>query len=241
MEGQNKMNFINYAHRGASAYAPQNTMMAFYLGMYMGANGIETDVRVTKDGVPVLFHDETMDKIIGVDGKISDYTFEELQKFSITANSRTDKIVAFSDFLSHFAFRDITFAIELKQKGIYETVAELIRKYNIVEKTVITSFDYEEVCFMREYAPELKCGFLTVEVTDEILTDMKNRGIGEICPSAASVTPEKVKEWHNMGFNVRAWGCWDEELMKKAYDAGVDGMTVNFPDKLIEYIDSKTK
>ena len=50
--------FINYAHRGASAYAPENTMSAFLLGIKQGANGIETDVRRTKDGVLVLFHDD---------------------------------------------------------------------------------------------------------------------------------------------------------------------------------------
>ena len=86
-------NFIVYAHRGASEYAPENTLMSFYLGVQMGANGIETDVRQTKDGVLVLFHDETLDRVTDGAGNICDYTFEELQKFNVIKNGKIDKII----------------------------------------------------------------------------------------------------------------------------------------------------
>ena len=59
------MEFVNYAHRGASAYAPENTLASFYLGCQMGANGVETDVQRTKDGVLVLFHDNDLMRIAG--------------------------------------------------------------------------------------------------------------------------------------------------------------------------------
>ncbi|MBS1484153.1 MAG: glycerophosphodiester phosphodiesterase, partial [Clostridium sp.] len=62
--------FINYAHRGASAYAPENTLSAFYLGLEMGANGIETDIRRTKDGQLVLFHDATLEQAAGLQGGV---------------------------------------------------------------------------------------------------------------------------------------------------------------------------
>lgn len=67
---------INYAHRGASEYAPENTLSSFYMGLAQGANGIETDVQRTKDGVLVLFHDGTLDRATDKSGKLSDYTFE---------------------------------------------------------------------------------------------------------------------------------------------------------------------
>ena len=53
------------------------------------------------------------------------------------------------------------------------------------------------------------------------------------------MTKEKVELWHSLGFNVRAWGISDEEIMKKVYDIGADGMTVNFPDRLVSYIKAK--
>lgn len=231
--------FINYAHRGASHYAPENTMMAFYMGMQMGANGIETDVHRSKDGVVMLFHDDTLERVTGQNGGIKDYTLKELEQFRVRKGNLIDKIPTFEDFLQHFAFRDITFAIELKQSDVYRETADLIYQYGIQDKTVITSFKYEELLKMREYAPKLKTGYLTSEVTEELLLDMQQQGIGELCPIASLLTPEKVTDWHNLGFSVRAWGVSDEALMKHAYDCGVDGMTVNFPDLLKKYIEEK--
>jgi hypothetical protein len=74
---ESRESFVNYAHRGASTYAPENTFLAFYTGIYMGANGIETDVKMTKDGVLVLFHDSTVTRLTGAEGSVSDYTLEE--------------------------------------------------------------------------------------------------------------------------------------------------------------------
>lgn len=231
--------FINYAHRGASEYAPENTLLSFNLGIFMEANGIETDVQITKDGIPVLFHDDTLSRVTGEEGSVQDYTFEELQAFFVKKNGYVDKILKFEDFLRIFSFRDLTFAIELKQSGTAEAVAELIKKYGVDEKVVITSFKYDEIVSMRKVAPHLKTGYLAFTVDDELLRTMKEDGIGEICPEAKTLTEESVCEWHSKGFNVRAWGVTDENLMKHAYDCGVDGMTVNFPDLLTKYIKSK--
>jgi len=228
--------FINYAHRGASEYAPENTLLSFNLGIFMGANGIETDVQLTKDGVPVLFHDDKLMRVTGETGCIADYTFEELQSFNVKNNGFEDKIMKFEDFLKIFGFRNLTFAIELKSFGTAKAVADLIRKYRLEKKVVITSFKLEEIYAMREYAPELKCGYLTQDTSDELLCNLKNHGVEEYCPKAALATAENVRYWHRLGFNVRVWGVTDEEIMKTAYDAGVDGMTVNFPDKLKNFI-----
>lgn len=231
-------NFVNYAHRGASEYCPENTLLSFYTGMYMGANGIETDVRATKDGVLVLFHDDTLERVTGEAGSVCDYTWEQLQAFSVKKNDLTDKIVTLEDFLSHFAFRDITFAIELKEGGNAAGVAELLRKYEMQSKTVVTSFRLAWLEEFHAVAPEFKLGYLTKDVTDEILERMRTIGIDELCPKAALIeSAEQVAAWHEMGFRVRAWGVKNEELMRGAYDAGVDGMTVNFPDKLKQYIE----
>ena len=64
-------------------------------------------------------------------------------------------------------------------------------------------------------------------------------GAHEICPKCSDITAERVDEWHRLGLGVGAWGISDTEIMKRVYDAGIDGMTVNFPDKLTEYIASK--
>ena len=232
--------FVNYAHRGASAYAPENTLLAFYTGMYMGANGIETDVRMTRDGILVLFHDDTITRLTGREGSVSDYTLEELRRFTFEKNGLTDKIVVFEDFLKQFAFRDITFAIEIKQPGIETQIADMIRKYDIVQKCVVTSFMPDCIRAVKEYAPELHIGLLKYGVTDETIAELKAMGAEEVCPHSGEVTAQKVSRWHREGFNVRAWGLDNEELMRGVYDSMADGMTVNFPDKLAEYIERQS-
>ena len=238
--------FVNYAHRGASTYTPENTMLAFYTGMYMGANGIETDVQRTKDGVLVLFHDDTVDRVTNGSGALADFTLDELRRLDITKNGLVDKIVVFEDFLQHFAFRDIVFAIELKGPGVEEETADLLRKYNMVEKTVVTSFNLEYLRKFRAYAPEFETGCLvgddieeTAIITPELEKKLLDLGITEICPKVADMNKELVDRWHGMGFRVRAWGAFDEELMRKVVDWGADGTTCNFPDKLTAYLKEK--
>ena len=230
------MEFINYAHRGASEYAPKNTLLAFSLGICMGANGIETDVQLTRDGVPVLFHDNTLARVTGEAGSIADYTFAELQQFRVRKNDLTDRIMKLEDFLKLFGFRDMRFAIELKQKGTAAPVAEMVRRFGLESKAVITSFDWEELCAMRCVAPELETGYLCKMVDAGLIARMKRQGMVELCPPADEITAQNVALWKQQGLRVRAWGVKNEALMRRAYDAGVDGMTVNFPDKLTEYM-----
>ena len=228
------MGFVNYAHRGASTYLPENTLLAFYTGLYMGANGIETDVQRCADGTLVLFHDDTLLRVTGEAGSVEDYTFPELQKFFVKNQGFVDKIVAFEDFLQKFSFRDITFAIELKGAGVEEDTARLLRKYGMEKKAVVTSFSFEYLRTFRAFAPEFQIGLLTNSGEDSLLRQLQAIGAEEYCPEAAGMTPELVAKWHAMGFRVRAWGVYNEALMRHALACGVDGMTVNFPDKLTE-------
>lgn len=228
--------FVNYAHRGASEYLPENTMLAFYTGIYMGANGIETDIQRAKDGTLVLFHDDTLTRVTGQQGAVSDYTFQQLQRFHVMKDGFADKIVAFEDFLRHFAFRDITFAIELKGPGVEQDTADLLRKYSLEKKAVVTSFQLDYLRAFRAYAPEFQIGYLTEDVNESVLLRLQEMGAEEFCPEAKLMTPGLVKKWHSLGFRVRAWGVYNEELMRHAYDCGADGMTVNFPDKLTQLL-----
>ena len=97
---------INYAHRGASERAPENTMAAFFLGLEMGANGIETDVQRTRDGRLVLFHDNVLTRIVPEEsGAIADYDYAELMKFDFGSHKHPryqgERIVLLEDFLRY--------------------------------------------------------------------------------------------------------------------------------------------
>lgn len=232
--------FINYAHRGASAYLPDSTFLSFYTGIYMGANGIETDVHETKDGVLILYHDHTMNANLEGDNRyVWDVEYIEFIGCPMTRGNYYDRVVTLEDFLKHFCSFDMTFAIELKAPCIEKKVANLLRKYYMKEKVVVTSFNIEYLENFRKIAPEFEIGYLSKQNSYGDMMRVKELGGEEICPFAPTLTKEAVDAFHQNGLRVRAWGVKDEEIMKRVYDYGVDGMTVNFPDKLTEYIKSK--
>ena len=208
-------------------------MMSFKLGLEQGANGIETDVHVTKDGVAVLFHDDTLDRVTNGKGKVTDYTYDELLGFDVIMGEYKAKILTLREFLDEFSDQDITFAIELKQRGTAEAVIDILREYDLSKKVVITSFYYDELKRAAAYGKEFRFGHLTSDVSEAHTLELIADKISEICPQAALVVedPDLVAKWHKLGLNVRAWGVSNEH-MRGVLDAGVDGMTVNFPDKL---------
>ena len=235
--------FVTYAHRGASEYYPENTLSSFYAGVDMGANGIENDIQRTKDGILVVFHDDTIDRVTDGTGKISDYTYEELLKFTVKNEKydRRDKIMTFEEFLKYFGWRDLTFAIELKQLGIAREVIDMIDRFGVRNKCIITSFKYDELVAAREYDADIRLGWLYRGATDaERIEKLKAIGATQACVKAIDLTADELKLIHENGFECRAWGITDTEIMKKAVEMGVDaGMTVNFPDKLLEYMKNR--
>mgnify|MGYP006359587865 CR=1 FL=1 len=136
---------INFAHRGASEYAPENTILSFSLGLIMGANGFETDVRKSTDGILYLYHDDTVDRMTDGTGKVTGRTYSELYKLNVIKNGLTDKILTFENFLKAFSHQDIIFAIETKEVGLEKELIELLDKYDMKKKTTITSFEFESI------------------------------------------------------------------------------------------------
>lgn len=230
--------FVNFAHRGASEYAAENTLSSFYLGLRMGANGIETDVQRTRDGVLVLFHDDTISRVTACEGEVADYTYEELCRMRVRngTTGEEDIVVRFEDFLRYFGWRELTFAIEIKKVGYEKEVIDMLERFDMREKTVVTSFKFACIESVKAYRPDYRVGYLIKDLDDEKYAQMKRIGCEQICPQAKYVTAEKVRAWRELGFSVRAWGVSNAELMKATTDAGVDGMTVNFPDLLTEYL-----
>ena len=230
---------INYAHRGASEYAPENTLSSFYLGLLQGANGIETDVQRTKDGVLVLFHDPTIDRVTNGKGNLCDYTLDELKALKITANVTNqffDRIVTLREFLGKFASYDINFAIELKVEGVEEETLAMVKEFGILNKTTFTSGIFACIKRIKELDETARVGWLVLRVDEgkpEMLQSIRGE---EMAPYAEYLTEDIVKDLRGKGLGVRAWGVLNIPLMKKMCDLKVDGMTINFPDRLTEYL-----
>ncbi len=234
-----KSKYVVYAHRGASAYAPENTMASFRKAVDLGANGMELDLQKTKDGKIVIFHDDTIDNKSNKTGKICDYTYSELLEMDFGSwfneKYKGEKIVLFEDFAEEFLNKSLTFAIELKVLGIEKETLEIINKYSKDRDNIyITSFLYEVLENVRKIDKTIKLSYLVSEISDKNIEDLLRIKGNQICPRANNVTKEDIIKANNYSLGVRLWGINSEEIMKKVYKLEIEGMTVNFPDKLIK-------
>jgi glycerophosphoryl diester phosphodiesterase len=234
-------NFMVIAHRGASAYAPENTVAAFDLALQLGCRHLELDVDLTRDGHLVVTHDETVDRTTNGTGPAGSQTLAELRALDAGAwfgpQFTGERIPTYAEILERYRGR-AHLHTELKGRAPYlaSGVADLVRQYGMVEHVTVTSFHYQRLVETRAYAPELPTGWLVREVSDVTIAQARKLGLTQICPKADRVTPALVRRLHAEGFVVRAWGVVDEALMRQVVDAGADGMTVNFPDTLLAYV-----
>lgn len=237
--------FVNYAHRGASAYAPENTMTSFRKALQLCANGIELDLQQTKDGKIVVFHDNKIDKKSNGKGKISDYTYKELLDFDFGSwfnlKFKNEKIVLFEDFAKEFLSKELTFAIELKQEGIEKDTLDIVKKYATHDDIYITSFNFNALKNVRMIDSNIKLSWLIEEKINEdnVSKLLKIKG-SQICPNAEHASPSGIELANKSGLGVRLWGIFNEDIMRKVFNFNIDGMTVNFPDKLKELMEAKS-
>lgn len=237
------MNFVNYAHRGASSYAPENTMSSFKKAFQLGSNGIELDLQKTKDGKLVIFHDKEIDKKSNGTGKISDYTYNELLELDFGSwfgkEFKNEKIVLFEDFMKSVSDKNLILAIELKEEGIEKDTLEIIDKYYNKANIFITSFLYNALSNVRKFDNNIKIGWLIGEdINKKNVSELIKISGNQICPPANLVSIEGIKLARENGLSVRLWGVSNEEIMERVYKFDIDGMTVNFPDKLKRLMES---
>ena len=155
-----------FAHRGASAYAPENTLEAFRLAMEQGADGIELDVQLTKDGELVVIHDETIDRVSNGKGAVRDYTLEELKSFSVSNHFEQYpdvKIPTLREVLELVKPGHMEINIELKT-GIFwypeieKKVLDLVKEEEMEDRIIYSSFNHYSVQKIKELAPEAEDG-----------------------------------------------------------------------------------
>jgi glycerophosphoryl diester phosphodiesterase len=234
------------AHRGASAYAPENTFSAFDLAVEMGIRDIEFDVQFTSDSHIIVIHDEVLDRTTDATGPVSDMTLEAIQR--LDAGSWFDK--KFSGEKIHTLDEvfdryndDVHFHIEIKSKeaeGLAGRTCEVVRQYGRTETTTITSFWKQWLIETKRYASEMQTGWLVplgyeTPWDDRFIEEALEEGFSQICPRANLICKTLVEKLHDNGFDVRCWGVSDEALMEKVAKAGADGMPINFPDRLYSH------
>ena len=235
------MMIINYAHRGASGYFPENTLIAFEKALELGADGIETDVQMTKDGVLVLIHDETVDRTTDGLGYVKNYTYNELKKLNsyyyLKNSNTTTYIPTVEELLLIAKDKDIVINFELKNGIIpYEDMERklinVITKFSLVNNVSLSSFNHNSLVKCKNICPEIKTGILYMESLFMPEIYCKSVKGDALHPYYLSVNSAVVNSAHKVSLKINPFTVNDEDNMKKLIDLGVDGIITNYPDKL---------
>ena len=238
--------FLCIAHRGASSYSPENTFAAFDKALEYGVNHVELDVHFSRDGHIVVIHDDTLDRTTDGSGAVADRTLAELRGLDagswFGAEYSGERIRSLAEIFEEYKGR-LHFHVEIKARaeGLASRTADMIRAHGLTRDVTVTSFWKPWLEEVRSYAPELETGWLVPlgqgsSWDDSIIEQSQALGLDQVCPRANITTPELVRTLHEKGFVIRCHGVYSEDLMRHAVDCGADGMTINFPDKLIEYV-----
>ncbi len=238
-------------HRGASAVAPENTLGAFEHALRDGADGIEFDVRLSRDHVPVVIHDATTKRTALQDFLVSDQTADELQRLDVGA---------FFEFESHlpptgiptlvqvfelFSAVDCSLYLEMKGEPVTESlvarVAELIQEHQTCDKVVVESFDHDALRLLKQLAPDIRTAALFESrmrrpanlFTQRIFAAATAARADEIALHHTLVTDGLVQAARDLGFEVVVWTVDDPKWIARSRDIGIKALITNNPAKML--------
>ncbi len=234
------------AHRGWSARAPENTLAAIAAAVGAGAGGCEFDVYRSRDGVVVLMHDQTVDRTTDGTGRVSDLTLARLKTLDAGSwkNVRYtgEAIPTLEEALNLLKGTGCTAVVEIKMEGISRKVVDAIRAAGMVEEALVIAFSRTVVKEVRILEPNLPCGWLsgekltgTVEESvDWIAREARKCEISLVNLSYKMLSPGIVAGLHHRGFTVWTWTVNDPVVMEALLRWGVDGITTDMIDVLLE-------
>jgi glycerophosphoryl diester phosphodiesterase len=235
----------NIAHRGFKGKYPENTLLSFKKAIEVGSDGIEFDVQFTKDKEVVIIHDETLDRTTDGNGFVKDYTLKELKK--LNASKCFEKEFGFNaiptleEYFIMVGNEDIISNIELKNsifsyEGMEKTVCDLISKYNMERKVIISSFNHHSIMKVKEINKNIECGLLVGSWIINPGEYVKNLGIENFHPAAYGLTKDEVSKIQSFGIKVNAWlGSIDVDF-SDLIATGVDSIISDNPDVIKELI-----
>ena len=232
------------AHRDFSGVYPENTMLAFRKAIEIGADGIELDVHLSKDGQVMIIHDEALKRTTGLDGVISDYTRAELEKIS-AGKTKNDEfgftpIPSLEEYLAFMAEHKDKFTnIELKTAPVYypeieEKTLELVRKFDLEKNIIYSSFNWLSIERMQRLGTISETGLLFsgMKLYNQAHI-IKSLGINYFHPDFNDLTDEIVKSYLDNKVGLNVWTVNEIEDMKVCLSWDIDGLITNFPDRAI--------
>lgn len=242
------------AHRGANTRAPQNTIPAFAKAIEEHANGFETDVHLTKDGIPVICHNYAIDDTSDGKGKIADYTYEELKKFDFGsyfskeyAGTRIPTLDEFLDFVGPSDTEIINIELKYPTSGLHELcqkTLDAVKAHGVLERVIISSFSPKVLAEIKKIEPECKTAFLYPSSRPDVarmqfnpFITVKKIHADIIHPMALILKKSVVDKAHKLGLKVNVWTVNDRATVNKLLGMGVDGLITDCPAEIRVFVD----
>jgi len=219
------------AHRGASAYEPENTLRAVRKALELGADAIEVDVRRSKDGRIMVIHDDRLERTTNGTGYVRDHDLTALRKLDA---GQGERIPLLEEVLTTVAGA-VPLLIEIKEPPTVAAVSEIVKEEGLEERVRIISFFDDAVRSSAQLLPVADRGLLVARMEDHaehLGTRCVRLGANWMMPRYTILTEELVRVARALGLRVLAWTIDDPAVAARAASLGVDGIATNRPDLL---------
>ncbi|NLX83136.1 MAG: glycerophosphodiester phosphodiesterase [Clostridiales bacterium] len=232
-----------YAHRGASGYAPENTLEAFELAVEQGAEGVELDVHLTRDRQIIVTHDERIDRVSTGIGLVSMLTVKEIKKHLFNKphpQYMEAKAPLLEEVLELLKPTGLHINIELKNsilpyKGMEAACLEMVAKYGMEKRVLYSSFNHHSMLKLKQMDKTAACGLLYDCCLLKPADYLRAAGMDALHPNFSDVlmNPEGYTEAMQQNGAVNVWTVNDERDMRLVMEAGVDLFITNYPDRAV--------
>jgi glycerophosphoryl diester phosphodiesterase len=240
-----------FAHRGGAALRPENTLLAFDHGMSLGADGLELDVHLSRDGVVVVHHDPTLDRTTSGRGPLAALTAGELARLDAGYHFEGFRglaggVPALADVLQRY--RSALFIIELKvnEPILAHKTIDVVRAANALDRVAVGSFGTRVLRAARAYEPRIVTGASREETRLALYRSWVRWPVRrppndafqvpEQSGSTRVVSPRFVRYAHEAGVAVQVWTVDETADMERLLDWGVDGLISDRPDRAVEVV-----
>jgi glycerophosphoryl diester phosphodiesterase len=235
-----------FAHRGFSGKYPENTLLAFQKAAEVGADGIELDIHLSKDGQLMIIHDELLVRTTGKNGKVSDYTSHELTAINAGKTFKDSfgmtPIPRFEEYCEFLQTNMLFTNVEIKTNNIYypqieEKALAAIRHYHLEDRVIFSSFNWLSVIRIKQLEKAIPCGLLYGDVSmQNIGTLARTCGIEYCHPCIDLVDDELVKNCKDQQVGLNVWTVNDPKQIEALNHWQVASAISNFPDMCLDLL-----
>jgi glycerophosphoryl diester phosphodiesterase len=222
-------------------HCPENTLISFERGLELGADWIELDVHLSRDGALIVIHDETLDRTTNGHGLVRDHTLAELRTLDAGSGQH---ILTLGEVLAWARERETIVDIEIKNAPVYyagieDKVVAAVSAASMTDDVIVISFDHAAVKRVHELEPRITTGVLyACRPIDAGVGLARAAGADAVLPHWAYVRREDVASAHAAGLSVAPWTTSDPQAMRQLIACGVDAIGTNHPDILVDVLNS---